>query len=94
MTYTQRAVSATRSIEFKVNEWPDEQFTIPMVGEYNVNNALAAMVASACTSVSHIKTALANVELTKIGRNGSRARTVLKFSVMFIIPTRRRQSKF
>ena len=31
------------SIDFKVNEWPDEEFTIPMVGEYNVNNALAAI---------------------------------------------------
>ncbi len=31
------------STEFHVNLWPDVDFTIPMIGDYNVNNALAAI---------------------------------------------------
>lgn len=31
------------STEFHVNLWPDVDFTIPMMGDYNVNNALAAI---------------------------------------------------
>lgn len=56
-----------RSIDFKVNEWPGEQFTIPMVGEYNVNNALAAMAVGRLLHITpeHMKQALANVELTE-----------------------------
>ena len=65
--YATSVNAGPRSIEFKVNEWPDEQFTIPMVGEYNVNNALAAMAVAKRLYISpnHIKTALANVELTE-----------------------------
>ncbi|MDO4903520.1 MAG: UDP-N-acetylmuramoyl-tripeptide--D-alanyl-D-alanine ligase [Limosilactobacillus sp.] len=57
----------TRAIEFRVNEWPEEVFTIPMVGEYNVNNALAAMAVGKQLHVTaaHMKQALANVELTE-----------------------------
>lgn len=56
-----------RSIDFKVNQWPDETFTIPMVGEYNVNNALAAMAVGDRFHITpdHMKSALANVELTE-----------------------------
>lgn len=56
-----------RSLTFTVNEWPDLQFTIPMVGEYNVNNALAAMAVGRLLHITpdHIKQALANVELTE-----------------------------
>ena len=55
------------SIDFKVNEWPDEEFTIPMVGEYNVNNALAAIAVGKQLHITpaHIKKALKNVELTE-----------------------------
>lgn len=55
------------SINFKVNEWPDEEFTIPMVGEYNVNNALAAIAVGEELQITpaHIKQALKNVELTE-----------------------------
>lgn len=28
---------------FRVSKWPDENFVIPMIGSYNVNNALAAL---------------------------------------------------
>lgn len=55
------------SIDFKVNEWPDEEFTIPMVGEYNVNNALAAIAVGKQLHITpaHMKKALKNVELTE-----------------------------
>ncbi|WP_283595860.1 UDP-N-acetylmuramoyl-tripeptide--D-alanyl-D-alanine ligase [Limosilactobacillus vaginalis] len=55
------------SIDFKVNEWADEEFTIPMVGEYNVNNALAAIAVGKQLHITpaHIKKALKNVELTE-----------------------------
>lgn len=67
-----------RSIDFQVNEWPDKQFTIPMVGEYNVNNAVAAMAVGRLLHVTpdHMQKALANVELTEnraewvAGQNG------------------------
>lgn len=54
------------SITFKVNMWPDEEFTIPMIGEYNVNNAMAAMMVGHIFHVTpdHIKQGLAQVKLT------------------------------
>ena len=56
-----------RQLSFTVNEWPDEEFTIPMVGEYNINNALAAMEVGKILHITpaHMKQALANVELTE-----------------------------
>lgn len=56
-----------RSIDFKVNQWPDMDFTIPMVGEYNVNNALAAIAVGQRLHISpqHMKQALKDVELTE-----------------------------
>ena len=56
-----------RSIDFKVNQWPDIDFTIPMVGEYNVNNALAAIAVGERLHISpqHMKQALKDVELTE-----------------------------
>lgn len=55
------------SIDFRVNEWPEEVFTIPMVGEYNVNNALAAISAGQRLHIKpqNIVKALKNVELTE-----------------------------
>lgn len=54
------------SITFRVNMWPDEEFTIPMIGEYNVNNAMAAMMVGHLMHVTpdHIKKGLAKVNLT------------------------------
>ena len=65
--YATSVNAGSRSIEFKVNEWPDEQFTIPMVGEYNVNNAMAAMMVAHRLHVTpnHIKIGLENLELTE-----------------------------
>ncbi|GAB6093460.1 UDP-N-acetylmuramoyl-tripeptide--D-alanyl-D-alanine ligase [Furfurilactobacillus curtus] len=39
---------------FTVNQWPDEIFTIPLMGDYNVNNALAALTVA---QLFHIRTA-------------------------------------
>lgn len=65
--YATSVTDGPRSIEFTVNEWPDMKFTIPMVGEYNVNNALAAMAVGKKLHIAapHMKEALANVELTE-----------------------------
>lgn len=54
------------SIDFKVNLWPDESFTIPMIGEYNINNAMAAMIVGKQLHISpaNIKKGLATVHLT------------------------------
>ncbi|WP_373841980.1 UDP-N-acetylmuramoyl-tripeptide--D-alanyl-D-alanine ligase [Limosilactobacillus sp.] len=76
--YATSVQTGERSIEFQVNEWPDKQFTIPMVGEYNVNNALAAMAVGQLLHITpdHMQSALANVELTAnraewvAGKNG------------------------
>ncbi|KRK65029.1 UDP-N-acetylmuramoyl-tripeptide--D-alanyl-D-alanine ligase [Companilactobacillus tucceti DSM 20183] len=40
------------STTFKTNLWPEIEFTIPMMGDYNVNNALAALLVGL---ESHIK---------------------------------------
>ncbi|MQS76139.1 UDP-N-acetylmuramoyl-tripeptide--D-alanyl-D-alanine ligase [Companilactobacillus halodurans] len=40
------------STKFKTNLWPELDFEIPMMGEYNVNNALAALLVG---KVSHIQ---------------------------------------
>ncbi len=65
--YATSVSAGERSIDFQVNEWPDKSFTIPMVGEYNVNNALAAMAVGQLLHITpdHMKSALANVELTE-----------------------------
>ena len=65
--YATSVTDKGRAIDFTVNEWPDEQFTIPMAGEYNVNNALAAIAVGKQLHITpqHMKTALANVELTE-----------------------------
>ena len=53
-------------LTFKVNLWPDEEFKLPMIGEYNVNNALASMMVASQMHVTpnHIKSGLANVKMT------------------------------
>ena len=53
--------------QFKLNAWPDVAFEIPMMGAYNVNNALAAILIG---QHYHIKPevmskALANFEVTR-----------------------------
>ncbi|KRM08963.1 UDP-N-acetylmuramoyl-tripeptide--D-alanyl-D-alanine ligase [Paucilactobacillus suebicus] len=64
--YATSVNAKTHEIEFHVNVWPEDTFTIPMMGEYNVNNALAAMTVGQILHIStkNMKNALANVELT------------------------------
>ena len=78
--YATSVTPADDHVTFKVNEWPDETFTIPVVGEYNVNNALAAMEVGRLLHVTpaHMKQALAHFDLTAnrtewvLGQNGER----------------------
>lgn len=51
---------------FKTNKWPDLTFTIPVVGEYNVANALAALAVGSELKISpeNLQVALRNVILT------------------------------
>lgn len=39
----QNIVSDTEKTSFRVKQWPELNFTIPMIGAYNVKNALAAL---------------------------------------------------
>ncbi|KRM58948.1 hypothetical protein C5L31_000704 [Secundilactobacillus malefermentans] len=41
--YPTDVVATPTTTTFKTNKWPDETFEIPLIGEYNVNNALAAL---------------------------------------------------
>ncbi|KRN01520.1 UDP-N-acetylmuramyl pentapeptide synthase [Levilactobacillus senmaizukei DSM 21775 = NBRC 103853] len=55
------------STSFKANQWPDTTFTIPMLGTYNVNNALAALSVASIYRIrpENAQRALANVDLTE-----------------------------
>ncbi|MFC6275486.1 UDP-N-acetylmuramoyl-tripeptide--D-alanyl-D-alanine ligase [Levilactobacillus tangyuanensis] len=55
------------STSFKANQWPDTTFTIPMLGTYNVNNALAALAVASVYRIrpENAQKALANVDLTE-----------------------------
>lgn len=59
--------SGKESVRFTINRFPNEEFTIPVPGAYNVRNAIvAAMIGSLLeVPVANIKTALATVELTR-----------------------------
>jgi len=50
--YAMDIKSRKTTTSFKTNLWPDLEFEIPMMGEYNVNNALAAILVG---QISHIK---------------------------------------
>lgn len=52
---------------FTTNEWPDTTFTIPMIGTYNVNNALAALAVAKVYRIrpENAQKGLANVTLTE-----------------------------
>lgn len=42
--YPEKVVLTKDHSEFQVNRWPDVTFTVPMLGEFNVMNALAALL--------------------------------------------------
>ncbi|GAF36367.1 UDP-N-acetylmuramoyl-tripeptide--D-alanyl-D-alanine ligase [Lentilactobacillus farraginis] len=52
---------------FEVNLWPDKKITIPMMGDYNVNNALAAIAVGKLFRIPEIEITqkLAHFDLTK-----------------------------
>lgn len=64
--YATSVHSTTEHIDFTTNQWPDVTFTLPMIGEYNVNNALAALTVGQLLHVSpkNMQRGLANVVLT------------------------------
>ncbi|TLG78428.1 UDP-N-acetylmuramoyl-tripeptide--D-alanyl-D-alanine ligase [Vagococcus zengguangii] len=59
--------SSKHSVTFTVSVFPGETFMIPIVGDYNVNNALIAIQAGRYfeLSVDQIKIGLANLNLTQ-----------------------------
>lgn len=65
--YATQVDDTATSTSFTVNEWPDQTFTIPMIGEYNVNNALAALAVGRIYRIrpENAQRALATVPLTK-----------------------------
>lgn len=65
--YATSVTTAADHVAFQVNQWPDVAFTIPMVGEYNVNNALAALLVGQLlhVPVKNMQRALADAKLTK-----------------------------
>lgn len=64
--YATSVHSTSEHIEFTTNEWPDVTFELPMIGEYNVNNALAALTVGKLLHVTpqNMQRGLANVVLT------------------------------
>lgn len=52
---------------FEVNLWPDKKVTIPMMGDYNVNNALAAITVGKLFQIPQIEIIqkLSHFDLTK-----------------------------
>ncbi|KRN27884.1 murF protein [Lactobacillus selangorensis] len=65
--YPTQIESGKTATNFKVNLWPDTEFSIPMMGAYNVNNALAAMLVAKHFHVkqSDMQSALAHFALTE-----------------------------
>ncbi|QER68088.1 UDP-N-acetylmuramoyl-tripeptide--D-alanyl-D-alanine ligase [Paucilactobacillus nenjiangensis] len=62
------SVNATAySLEFVTNAWPDETFQVPMMGEYNVTNALAALSVGKLMhiSVKNMHRALSSPDITR-----------------------------
>ncbi|KRL20285.1 UDP-N-acetylmuramoyl-tripeptide--D-alanyl-D-alanine ligase [Lentilactobacillus kisonensis] len=65
---------------FKVNLWPDVELTLPMIGDYNVNNALAAISVGQVFQIhpTLIEKSLAKLDLTKnrtqwlVGKKGEK----------------------
>lgn len=65
--YATSVHAASDHVDFTVNQWPDTHFTIPLVGEYNVNNAMAALLVGQLmhVTVDNMRRALADAELTE-----------------------------
>ncbi|HIW71616.1 MAG TPA: UDP-N-acetylmuramoyl-tripeptide--D-alanyl-D-alanine ligase [Candidatus Levilactobacillus faecigallinarum] len=65
--YATSVADTATSTSFTTNQWPDVTFTLPMIGEYNVKNALAALAVANIYRIrpENAQRALADVPLTK-----------------------------
>lgn len=65
--YATSVQDTATSTSFTSNAYPDVTFTVPMIGEYNVNNALAALAVAQIYRIqaANAQKALATVPLTK-----------------------------
>ncbi|KJW12939.1 UDP-N-acetylmuramoyl-tripeptide--D-alanyl-D-alanine ligase [Levilactobacillus spicheri] len=65
--YATSVSDTATSTSFTTNQWPDLTFTLPMIGEYNVKNALAALTVANIYRIrpESAQQALATVPLTK-----------------------------
>lgn len=65
--YTTEINSHKEKTTFKINLWPDLEFSIPIMGDYNVNNAMAALLIGRRYHISaeNMQQALANLYMTE-----------------------------
>lgn len=65
--YATDVTSAATNTSFTTNKWPDVTFTLPMIGEYNVKNALAALAVGTIYRIQpeNAQRALKTVSLTE-----------------------------
>ncbi|GAK47355.1 UDP-N-acetylmuramoyl-tripeptide--D-alanyl-D-alanine ligase [Secundilactobacillus oryzae JCM 18671] len=65
--YPTDIVATPTATSFKTNRWPDETFEIPLIGEYNVNNALAALAVAATYQIrpENMHQALKDFDITE-----------------------------
>lgn len=65
--YTTEINSHKEKTTFKTNLWPDLEFSIPIMGDYNVNNAMAALLIGRRYHISaeNMQQALANLYMTE-----------------------------
>lgn len=95
--YVESIDNSDQSIKFQANKWEDTQFNINMLGSYNVNNALAALVVG---DLYHIQTNNLQQALDKLQVTENRAEWVegnkgeKKSLVTFITPTQPQLGKF
>lgn len=65
--YPTAITTDSRQVDFKLKQFPEVQFHLPMLGTYNVNNAMAAISIGRLFHVQpqQMQTALAQMQLTK-----------------------------
>lgn len=65
--YPTSVTADSKQLDFTVNQYPDTDFHLPLLGTYNVNNAMAAITVGGLFQIQpqQMQTALANFKLTK-----------------------------
>ena len=65
--YPTEVTAGSKQIDFKLNQYPDTEFNLPLLGVYNVNNAMAALTVGSLFQIQpqQMQAALANLQLTK-----------------------------